>query len=227
MRTSTTGKNSQTGRADEFFGAGRTSDIKLAGLLFEFGGLLAILLVILAEAAYPNYSIHANALSDLSGLRAPTFVIGETAGLLRAIPWIFGAYFLLRSTGRKRLMALGHSSGSHEPIRCDLTRRCQCHRSFARRSNHLRHWVNRSLLELQGYPQPISILLASARSHQFCWSDGRAYGTHCQRGSRINYLGRVPLVHAKLPYSELYFVIRAINTALSPTGGNIAPLPAS
>jgi len=81
-------------------------DAGVAGLLFEVGGLAAILLIVIAEAAYPNFSVHANAMSDLSVLKAPTFMLGEAAGLFRAVPWIIGAYYLFRNTGRRGLMAL-------------------------------------------------------------------------------------------------------------------------
>ena len=84
----------------------RASDIRAAGLLFAIGGLAAILLIIAAEAAYPRFDYHSNALSDLSAHKASTFVIGEAAGLFRSIPWMLGGFFQLRNTGREGLMAL-------------------------------------------------------------------------------------------------------------------------
>ncbi len=89
----------------------KASDIRTSGLLFTVGGLVAILLIMASEAAYPGFSLRINALSDLSALKAPTFMVGETAGLFRAVPWIMGAYYLLRNTGRKGLMALAMLPG--------------------------------------------------------------------------------------------------------------------
>lgn len=60
----------------------------------------------LSETLYPNYSVHANAISDLAATTALTSPLAETAGLIWGFGWLVGSYLLLRDTGRRGLLAL-------------------------------------------------------------------------------------------------------------------------
>src|SRR5215831_5555871 len=84
----------------------KTSDRKLAALLFMSGSILFLLLTTASEAIYPNFSLQTNALSDMAALGTATTIIEETALLELAICWILGTYYLFRDTGRNRLMIL-------------------------------------------------------------------------------------------------------------------------
>jgi hypothetical membrane protein/uncharacterized membrane protein len=82
------------------------SDRQNAGLLYIIAGTTMFLAISLAETLYPNYSVHANAISDLAATTALTSPLTETAGFVWGLGWLAGSYLLLRSTGRRRLMAL-------------------------------------------------------------------------------------------------------------------------
>ena len=71
----------------ELFRPRKSSDIMLADTFFAIGGILGIVLLIIAEAAYPDYSVHLYAFGNLSASKSQTFLMGESVGFFRAIPW--------------------------------------------------------------------------------------------------------------------------------------------
>jgi hypothetical membrane protein len=90
----------------------KSSDVKLAGILLTFAGIVFLLLTTTAEAIYPHFSLQTNAISDLAAIGTPTTVIEEAAILILAISWMVGAYYLFRDTGRKALMVLNMLPGA-------------------------------------------------------------------------------------------------------------------
>jgi hypothetical membrane protein len=80
--------------------------VRTAGLLYMLAGTVMFLAISLAEALYPGYSVHTNAISDLAATTANTSVLVEAAGLVWGVGWLAGSYLLLRDTGRRGLMAL-------------------------------------------------------------------------------------------------------------------------
>jgi len=90
----------------------KSSDIKLAGLLFTFAGSGIILLILLLEVLYPDYSVHTNTISDLLATTAKTSIIGEPIAFVISVSLIMGGYFLLRGTGKKGLLILNLLPGT-------------------------------------------------------------------------------------------------------------------
>jgi len=88
------------------------TDSKRAGLLLTFAGAGFLMLIMVLEAIYPNYSIHANTISDLLAIGTPTSLIGEPLAFAVAVSWIGGAYYLFRKSGKRRLMALNLLPGT-------------------------------------------------------------------------------------------------------------------
>jgi hypothetical membrane protein len=84
----------------------KSSDRRLAGILFTLGASLCLLLTTAAESIYPNFSLQTNAISDLAAIGTSTTVIEETAILTLSICWMLGAFYLFRNTGKKGLMIL-------------------------------------------------------------------------------------------------------------------------
>lgn len=82
------------------------SDSKRAGALFAFAGLGFLMLITVMESVYPNYSVHANAISDLLAIGTRTSLIGEPLAFAVAVSWIAGAYYLFRKSGRRAPMVL-------------------------------------------------------------------------------------------------------------------------
>lgn len=82
------------------------SDVRTAGLLYVLSGTVMFLAISLAEALYPGYSVHTNAISDLAATAANTSGLVEAAGLVWGLGWLAGSYLLLRGTGRRGLMVL-------------------------------------------------------------------------------------------------------------------------
>lgn len=82
----------------------KASDLKLAGTLYTVAGSATILAVAVSEALYPNYSVHTNTISDLGAIGAPTQLIEQSDGLLRALCLLVGGFLFLRRTGRRRTM---------------------------------------------------------------------------------------------------------------------------
>ncbi len=80
------------------------NDNRWAGTLFSFGGLFFLLLNTVSESLYPNFSVLNNSFSDMAAIGTRTTVIEETAIFGVAIPWIVGAYYLFRNTGKRGLM---------------------------------------------------------------------------------------------------------------------------
>jgi hypothetical membrane protein len=96
-----------TGKVEVMLPSGKyASDYKRAGALLAFGGMEFLILVMVLEAIYPNYSVHANAISDLLAIGTNTSLIGEPLSFLFAMSWLVAAYYLFRGTGRRGLMAL-------------------------------------------------------------------------------------------------------------------------
>ncbi|HKW04329.1 MAG TPA: DUF998 domain-containing protein [Nitrososphaerales archaeon] len=85
----------------EHFATDTNVGMKIAGILFVFGGLLFILLSTASESLYPSFSLLDNSFSDMAAVGTRTFPVEETAVFGVAITWIAGAYFLYRGTGRK------------------------------------------------------------------------------------------------------------------------------
>jgi len=88
------------------------SDSKTAGALLAFAGLGFLMLITVLESVYPNYSVHANTISDLFALGARTSLIGEPFAFAVAVSWIGGAYYLFRKSGKRRLMVLNLLPGT-------------------------------------------------------------------------------------------------------------------
>lgn len=80
----------------------RAADARRAGLLLIVAGSGLILLIPFLEAISPNYSVHANTISDLLAVGTTTATIGEPAALLLSAAWIAGACYLLRMREAKR-----------------------------------------------------------------------------------------------------------------------------
>jgi len=79
----------------------KSSDIKLAGLLFTFAGSGIILLILLLEVLYPDYSVHTNTISDLLATTAKTSIIGEPIAFVISVSWIMGDTFCSEELARK------------------------------------------------------------------------------------------------------------------------------
>ncbi|MDA4112884.1 MAG: DUF998 domain-containing protein [Thaumarchaeota archaeon] len=94
------------------FAPRRASDIKLAGALFCFGGMEIILMLTLAEALYPGYSVHTNTISDLAAVGRSTALFFDPAIFVWGLSWLLGAYFLFRRSGRRRSMVLNMLPGA-------------------------------------------------------------------------------------------------------------------
>ncbi|MDA4114941.1 MAG: DUF998 domain-containing protein [Thaumarchaeota archaeon] len=82
------------------------TDLRRAGALLTFAGAGFLMLITALEAIYPNYSVHANTVSDLLAIGTRTSLIGEPLAFAVAASWIGGAYFLFRKSGRRKLLAL-------------------------------------------------------------------------------------------------------------------------
>jgi|SRR5271155_963551 len=82
------------------------TDSRRAGVLLTLAGTLFLLLITVSEAIYPNYSVHANTISDLFAIGTTTSLFGEPLAFVVALSWTAGAYYLFRKSGRKGLMAL-------------------------------------------------------------------------------------------------------------------------
>jgi len=82
------------------------TDVKLAGILFFFGGMEIILLLTVAESLYQGYSVHTNTISDLAGIGRSTSLFFDPALFLWGLSWLLGAYFLFRDGGKKGMMLL-------------------------------------------------------------------------------------------------------------------------
>lgn len=96
-----------TGKIDGMVQSGKNaSDYVRAGTLLAFGGVEFLMLVTVLEAIYPNYSIHANAISDLLAIGTNTSLIGEPLSFLFAMSWLVAAYYLFRGSGQRGLMVL-------------------------------------------------------------------------------------------------------------------------
>jgi hypothetical membrane protein len=87
--------------------ASRTSDLSWAGVLLFLSGAEFLLMVMVGEATYPGYSVHANAVSDLGATTAPTFPYYEAAVLLWGLLWLLGAYLYGRSGSRRGSQLVG------------------------------------------------------------------------------------------------------------------------
>ncbi len=94
------------GDGASFILAEKSSDQKRAGILFNLGASVFLLLTTAAEAIYPNFSLQTNAISDLAAIASSTMVIEETAILALSICWLTGIYYSFRNTGKNRLMVL-------------------------------------------------------------------------------------------------------------------------
>lgn len=86
--------------------AAKDPDRHNAGLLFAVAGAVMFLSISLAEALFPGYSVHENAISDLAATTANTSPLVEAAGLVWGSCWLLGSYLLLRGSGRRGLMAV-------------------------------------------------------------------------------------------------------------------------
>jgi hypothetical membrane protein len=84
----------------------KSRDHKRAGILFNLGASLFLLLTTAAESIYPSFSFQANAISDLAAIGTSTTVIEETAIFVFSTCWLLGAFYLFRNTGRRELMIL-------------------------------------------------------------------------------------------------------------------------
>lgn len=82
------------------------SDYRKAGVLYLVSGIVILLAISFSEALYPNYSVHANSVSELAATTARTTLIMEPAGFIWGLCWLFGSYFLMRDTGKRGLLAL-------------------------------------------------------------------------------------------------------------------------
>jgi len=71
-----------------------------------------LMLIMVLEAIYPNYSVHANTISDLLAIGSTTSLIGEPLAFAVAVSWMGGAYYLFRKSGKRRLMALNLLPGT-------------------------------------------------------------------------------------------------------------------
>jgi hypothetical membrane protein len=88
------------------------SDLRRAGALLTFGGMLFLMLVTVLESVYPNYSVHANSISDLLAIGTNTSLAGEPLAFVMAVSWISGAFYLFRRSGKRGLMALNMLPGT-------------------------------------------------------------------------------------------------------------------
>jgi len=88
------------------------SDFKRAGALLTSGGLLFLILVTVLESIYPNYSVHANSISDLLAVGTSTSPVGEPLLFVMAVSWMAGAFYLFRRSGKRRLMVLNMLPGT-------------------------------------------------------------------------------------------------------------------
>ena len=82
------------------------TDVKLAGIFYFFGGMEIIVLLTVAESLYPGYSVHTNTISDLAAIGQSTSLLFDPAIFAWGLSWLLGAYFLLRHSGRRRMMLL-------------------------------------------------------------------------------------------------------------------------
>ena len=88
------------------------TDSKRAGVLLTFSGAGFLILIMVLEAIYPNYSVHANTISDLLAIGTTTSLVGEPLAFAVAVSWIGGAYYLFRKSGKRSLMALNLLPGT-------------------------------------------------------------------------------------------------------------------
>jgi hypothetical membrane protein len=89
----------------------KDSDLRWAGLLLFISGVEFLLMVMVGEATYPGYSVHANAISDLGATTAPTFPFYEPAVLLWGLLWLLGAYFYWRNRDERGWMLVSMLPG--------------------------------------------------------------------------------------------------------------------
>jgi len=82
------------------------TDARIAGIMFTSAGIIFLILTTASEAIYPNFSLQTNSISDMAAIGTQTTAIEEVAILGLAIPWIVGAFYLFRNTGKKSLMFL-------------------------------------------------------------------------------------------------------------------------
>jgi hypothetical membrane protein len=89
-------------------------DIRAAGALSFIAGVQGILLVTVAEALYPNYSINKNYLSDLGAtcsttpcmIVQPSSIIFDSTLILQGLLSMMAAYFFYRATKAKAFTLL-------------------------------------------------------------------------------------------------------------------------
>jgi hypothetical membrane protein len=93
-------------------GVGAAADVRRAGVLLTSAGIGFLFVVTVLEAVYPDYSVHANTISDLLAIGTTTSLIGEPVLFLVAISWIAGAYYLFKDGGKRGLMILNMLPGT-------------------------------------------------------------------------------------------------------------------
>ena len=84
--------------------ASAAGDSRLAGALFSIAGLGFLMLITVLESIYPNYSVHANTISDLLAIGTRTSLIGEPLAFAEDL-WIPSAHGNVRfgtSTSTKK-----------------------------------------------------------------------------------------------------------------------------
>jgi len=102
-----------SGRIDAVLNSGiNGSGSRRAGILLAFAGSGFLMLTTVLEAIYPNYSVHANTISDLLATGTTTSLIGEPLAFAVAVSWIGGAYYLFRKRKKRGLMALNLLPGT-------------------------------------------------------------------------------------------------------------------
>ncbi len=92
-------------------GAKSDSDLRIAGSLFLFAGILFYLVNMMAESIYPNYNDGSNYLSDLGARSAPSMLLWDSMLFTFGIIFIASTHFYLRRTGNKLMMVTFIISG--------------------------------------------------------------------------------------------------------------------
>ncbi len=79
--------------------SGSEKRIRISGLSFALGGIIAILLTTASEAAFVGYSVRTDAISGLGGAGSPTEIFWNFQLLISGLLWCVGTLMLFRAQG--------------------------------------------------------------------------------------------------------------------------------